>query len=333
MRDRFRAFVVEEHNGAHAGAVTEIGPERLPPGDVTIEVEFSSLNYKDALAARGLNKVAARYPHVPGIDAVGRVLESATAELKAGDPVLVTGFDLGAGVFGGYAEYIRVPADWVVPLPAGLSPFEAMALGTAGFTAAMALLAMERNGQRPDQGPILVTGATGGVGSLAVNILSGAGYTVAAATGKAEAHDFLRRLGAGQVLDRAAVTLDEPRPRPMLKSLWAGAVDTVGGPTLSYLIRSTQTHGNIAACGLVGGTEFAGTVIPFLLRGVNLLGIDSAFCPRPYRDEVWRRLATDLKPRRLGEIVHQIGLADLPNSIEAILQGRVQGRRVVGIKG
>jgi putative YhdH/YhfP family quinone oxidoreductase len=222
-----------------------------------------------------------------------------------------------------------VPAAWVVKIPATLTTFEAMALGTAGFTAAMCLLAMERNGSHPDQEPVLVTGATGGVGSVAVDLLAQQGYTVAASTGKADQHDYLRQLGASQILSREEVSLTDDRLRPLLKGTWAGAVDTVGGATLSYLLRTVNYGGNIALCGLVGGHDFAGTVIPFLLRGINLLGIDSAMCPMAYRQTIWQRLATDLKPRHLGQIAQVITLHDIPGAIAAILKGQVKGRLLV----
>jgi putative YhdH/YhfP family quinone oxidoreductase len=219
-----------------------------------------------------------------------------------------------------------------VKSPESLNNFDAMALGTAGFTAAMCLLAMERNGTQPDQGPILVTGATGGVGSVAVNILAQKGYTVAASTGKADQHDYLRDLGASEIMSREDVSLTDERPRPLLKGTWAGAVDTVGGSTLSYLIRTMDHFGNIALCGLVGGSNFAGTVIPILLRGVNLLGIDSVLGPMPYRQEIWQRLATDLKPRHLDQIAQVISLDDLPGAVVDIWQGKVRGRLLVSPK-
>lgn len=329
MKETIRAYVVNQDGDQVQGQVTTIPVEQLPAGEVTVEVEYSSLNYKDGLACTGQGGVVHHYPHIPGIDAAGVVVESQDDNFSTGDRVLITGYDLGVGSYGGYAEYVRVPASWVVKSPESLSNFDAMALGTAGLTAAMCLLAMERNGTQPDQGPILVTGATGGVGSIAVNILAQKGYTVAASTGKADQHDYLRELGASEILSRADVSLTDERPRPLLKGTWAGAVDTVGGSTLSYLIRTMDHFGNIALCGLVGGHNFAGTVIPFLLRGVNLLGIDSVLCPMPYRQEIWQRLATDLKPRHLGQIAQVISLDDLPGAVADILQGKVKGRLLV----
>ena len=329
MKETFSAYVVDKKDEQVQGHLETLQAEQLPPGEVTIAVEYSSLNYKDALAATGQGNIVRRYPHVPGIDAAGTVVASQVSAFTVGERVLVTGYDLGVGAYGGYAEYVRVPASWVVKLPDTLTTFEAMALGTAGFTAALCLLAMERNGTKPEHGPILVTGATGGVGSIAVDILAGQGYTVAASTGKADQHAYLRQLGASQILRREEVTLTEERPRPLLKGTWAGAVDTVGGATLSYLIRTTLYGGNIALCGLVGGHDFAGTVIPFLLRGINLLGIDSVMCPMPYRQKVWQRLATDLKPRHLDQIARVITLKELPKAIADILQGKVKGRLLV----
>jgi putative YhdH/YhfP family quinone oxidoreductase len=329
LKETIRAYVVHKEGDTVRGQVTSIPVERLPAGEVTVEVAYSSLNYKDALACTGQGGIVRSYPHIPGIDAAGTVIDSRDASFTVGDRVLITGYDLGVGTYGGYADYVRVPAAWVVKIPESLSHVEAMALGTAGFTAAMCLLAMERNGLQPDQGPVLVTGATGGVGSIAVNILAQKGYTVAASTGKVEQHGYLRELGASEILNREDVRIPDERPRPLLRSSWAGAVDTVGGATLSYLIRTTHYCGSIALCGLVGGHDFAGTVIPFLLRGVNLLGIDSAMCPMSYRQAIWQRLATDLKPRNLDRIAQVIALDDLPGAVSDILQGKIKGRLLV----
>ena len=329
MKDRFTAYVVDKQEDRVEGRIDSLSHEDLPAGDVTIKVSYSSLNYKDGLACTGRGGVVRQYPHVPGVDAAGTVVASESAEVAVGERVVITGYDFGVGSFGGYAEYARIPAAWAAKTPDGLSDFEAMALGTAGFTAAMCLLAMERNGTTPEQGAILVTGATGGVGSVAVDILAQQGYTVAASTGKPEQHDLLRELGASQILGRDDVNLDDPKPRPLLKSTWAGAVDTVGGSTLSGLIRTTRHGGNIALCGLVAGHDFAGTVIPFLLRGVNLLGIDSVACPMSYRQKIWQRLATDLKPRHLERLARVITLSELPRATTDILQGKITGRLLV----
>ncbi len=324
-----RAYVVSQDGEQVRGEVTTLATEQLPAGEVTVEVEYSSLNYKDGLACIPKGGIVRTYPHIPGIDAAGHVVESQDASFTVCDRVLITGYDLGVSHWGGYAEYVRVPAGWVVKTPAALSHFEAMALGTAGFTAGMCLLAMERNGLTPDQGPVLVTGATGGVGSVAVNILAQKGYTVAASTGKADQHDYLRDLGASEILSREDVSVTDERPRPLLKGTWAGAVDTVGGSTLSYLLRTTDLAGNIALCGLVGGHNFNGTVIPFLLRGINLLGIDSVACPMPYRQDIWQRLATDLKPSNLEQMSQVISLDEVTGAVDEILQGKVKGRLLV----
>ncbi len=327
-----RAYVVSQDGDQVQGEVTTLGTDQLPAGEVTIEVAYSSLNYKDGLACIPKGGIVRNYPHIPGIDAAGSVVESQDPAFSVGDQVLITGYDLGVGHFGGFAEYVRVPALWVVKTPDNLSNYEAMALGTAGFTAAMCLLAMERNGSTPAQGPVLVTGATGGVGSVAVNILAQKGYTVAASTGKTDQHDYLRELGASEILSREDVSVTDERPRPLLKGVWAGGVDTVGGSTLSYLIRTMNVAGNIALCGLVGGPNFNGTVIPFLLRGVNLLGIDSVACPMPYRQEIWQRLATDLKPNNLQQMSQVISLDDVTGAVGEILQGKVKGRILVAPK-
>ncbi len=332
MKETIRAYVVTQDGDDVKGEVTTLATDQLPAGEVTVEVEYSSLNYKDGLACIPKGGIVRSYPHVPGIDAAGRVIESQDASFAVGDRVLITGYDLGVSHWGGYAEYVRVPAAWVVKTPDNLSNFEAMALGTAGFTAAMCLLVMERNGLTSEQGPVLVTGATGGVGSAAVNILAQKGYTVAASTGKADQHDYLRDLGASEILSREDVSVTDERPRPLLKATWAGAVDTVGGSTLSYLIRTTNLAGNIALCGLVGGHNFNGTVIPFLLRGINLLGIDSVMCPMPYRQSIWQRLATDLKPSNLEQMSQVITLDDVTGAVGDILQGKVKGRLLVAPK-
>ena len=329
LTDRFAAYVVDKQDDRVEGRTDFLSVEDLPAGEVTIKVSYSSLNYKDGLACTGRGGVVRNYPHVPGVDAAGTVVASESADVAVGERVVITGYDFGVGSYGGYAEYARVPAAWVARTPDGLTDYEAMALGTAGFTSAMCLLAMERNGAAPDQGPILVTGATGGVGSLAVDILSQQGYSVAASTGKPEQHDLLREIGASEILSRDDVSLTDTKPRPLLRATWAGAVDTVGGATLSNLIRTTRNGGNIALCGLVAGHDFAGTVIPFLLRGINLLGIDSVACPMPYRQTIWERLATDLKPRHLERLARVITLAELPGAVDDILKGRVTGRLLV----
>ncbi len=332
MGETFRAFVARTTDAGTRGAVEALTRDDLPPGEVTIAVEYSSLNYKDALAATGQNKVAARYPHVPGIDAAGTVAESSDPGWAAGDRVLVTGYDFGALRWGGWARYARVPAAWVVRIPDALSTFEAMAIGTAGFTAALGVEALARNGTTPGSGPIVVTGATGGVGCLAVDLFAGAGYRVVAVTGKADQHDWLRGLGAAEILPRDAVSLaNEARPRPLLPARWAGALDNVGGATLEALLRGTQIGGNVALCGLVGGTDYRGTVVPFILRGVGLLGITSSNTPMAVRQHLWQRLATDLRPRHLADVARAVPPDALPAEIDRMLAGQAFGRVVVDV--
>jgi acrylyl-CoA reductase (NADPH) len=329
----FPAFIATDPgDGRVRGRVDRLTLADLPLGTVTIDVEYSSLNFKDALAATGQNKVAAGYPHVPGIDAAGIVVESAHASWKVGDRVLVHAYDFGAGRYGGYARYARVPHDWVVRLPASLSTFDAMAIGTAGYTAAMSLDAIERNGTTSRSGPVLVTGATGGVGCLAVDIFAAKGYQVAASTGKPEMHDWLRTLGATEILSREDVSLVDDDPRPLMRARWAAAVDNVCGTTLDYLLRTMKAYGNIALTGLVGGTTFRGTVMPFVLRGVNLLGIDSGHVPIAERQALWERLATDLRPRHLDRVSRRITMHELPDAIDEILAGRIHGRLVVDVR-
>jgi acrylyl-CoA reductase (NADPH) len=329
MKDEIRAYVLDGTPDAVQGSLKTLPSASLPPGEVTIKVEYSGINYKDAMIAAGVGKMVRKFPHVPGVDLAGTVESDATGKFKPGAPVLVTGYDLGVGAWGGYAEGARVPAAWVVPLPAGLSAKEAATLGTAGFTAMLAVLALERNGLKPSQGPVLVTGATGGVGSIAVALLARAGYTVAASSGKPEMKEFLTRLGAGQILSRQEVT--DASGKAMLKEQWAGAVDNAGGTTLEYLLRSVKGGGSVALTGLVSSANFTGTVYPFILRGVNLLGIDSVNCPMEARLEAWRLLAGPRKPQHLDEIGHEIGLADLPAKLKEILGGGAKGRYVVKV--
>jgi acrylyl-CoA reductase (NADPH) len=332
VADTTRAFVARSTDAGTRGAVEDLAVAALPAGGVTIAVEYSSLNYKDALAATGQNKVAASYPHVPGIDAAGTVAASTDPAFVPGAGVLVTGYDFGALRWGGWSGLARVPSGWVVPLPDGLSTFEAMAIGTAGFTAALGLEALARNGTTPESGPIVVTGATGGVGCLAVDLFAGAGYRVIAVTGKADQHEWLRTLGASEILPREAVSLaNDTRPRPLLPTRWAGALDNVGGATLEALVRSTQIGGNVALCGLVGGADYRGTVMPFILRGVGLLGITSSNTLMPVRRHLWQRLATDLRPRHLAEIVRPVRLDAVPAEIDRMLAGQAFGRVVIDV--
>jgi acrylyl-CoA reductase (NADPH) len=327
---RFRACVVHDRGGQLGASIEEIGLDDIAQGDVVIEAHYSSVNYKDALAATGRGRIIRHFPLVAGIDVAGVVVSSSSARFSPGDPVIVTGCGLGEQHDGGFAAMVRVPAGWVVPLPAGLSLYEAMALGTAGFTAALAIDRMEQNGQHPGQGPVLVSGATGGVGSVAIDLLSGRGYTVTALTGKPEAAPYLERLGAGRVLDRQAIVATD---RPLLSAEWGGAVDNVGGGVLAWLLQTVGPWGNIATIGMAGGSELQTTVMPMILRGVSMLGISSANCPMERRLRLWNRLASDMRPRHLSEIVAEIiRLEDLPRSFEALLAGNHTGRFVVALQ-
>lgn len=324
----FNAFRVFQEDGKIEGKLVRATLEELTPGEVVINAAYSSVNYKDALAATGAGKILRRFPLIGGIDVSGTVEASSHPQFHKGQPVLVTGYDLGVNSDGGYAEFVRVPADWVVPIPPGLTLFDVMAIGTAGFTAALSVVEMERNGLTPGAGAVIVTGATGGVGSIAVGILAGLGYQVTALTGKDDQHDFLRSLGAREILSRHGLQMGT---KPLERTLWAGAVDPVGGDILAWLTRTMMYGGCIANSGLTGGTELKTTVLPFILRGVRLLGIDSVACPMPKRLEVWKRLASDMKPKHLGAIAHEIGLSDLPAVFPELLKGNAKGRTVVKI--
>jgi acrylyl-CoA reductase (NADPH) len=326
--DTFRALVVEKQDGGTAVAVQGWTPDRLMPGEVTIRVEYSSINYKDGLATRIDGGVARVHPLILGIDMAGEVLDSSDPAHKPGQKVIAHGYELGVSHHGGLAELARVPASWVVPLPSGLSTRQAMAVGTAGFTAAMSVAALEFMGLKPEYGPVLVSGASGGVGSTAVAILASRGYQVAASTGSADAHDYLRQLGASDILDRAETTAESKRP--LERGRWAGGVEAVGGPSLAYMLRTMQPGGSIAISGNTGGIAVTTTVLPFILRGVNVLGIDSANLAHSKRVDLWNRVATDLRPPRLDDsIAHEIGLDEAPVALEAILKGAVRGRTVV----
>jgi NADPH2:quinone reductase len=328
MSDEFRAFRVFEENGRVEGRVVNATLEELGAGGVVIKASYSSVNYKDALAATGAGKIIRSFPLIAGIDVAGTVISSDDPRFPPGKAVLVTGFDLGVAHNGGYADLVRVPAEWVVSIPEGLSPFEAMAIGTAGFTAALSIVELERNGLTPASGPVIVTGATGGVGNLAIQMLSARGYAVTALTGKDEEHDFLRSVGAADVLSRHSLQMGT---RPLEKTLWAGAVDVVGGDTLAWLTRTMMYNGAIASSGLTGGTELKTTVLPFILRGVKLLGIDSAMCPMSTRIDVWRRLATDIKPPHLQRVASMIDFDGLPGAFSTLLAGKARGRYVVSV--
>ena len=326
---KFTVFQVAEVEGKAEGAFASLTLDDLSAGEVVIAAHYSSVNYKDALAATGAGKVMRRLPCVGGIDVAGVVASSADSRFKVGDKVLVTGYDLGVAHDGGYAEYVRVPAAWVVPLPHGLSLFEAMALGTAGFTAALAIHRLEQNELRPDSGKVIVTGATGGVASLVIQMLAQRSFHVVALTGKDSEHDYLRALGAAEVLSRHDLVMGT---RPLEKSLWAGALDSVGGETLAWLTRTMQQDGCIASFGNAGGVALNTTVLPFILRGVKLLGVDSAATQMPLRLQIWQRLASDLYPKQLEKIVEQVHFADLPQVFPKMLAGKQRGRVVVGIQ-
>ena len=326
--DTFRALVVDKEGDGTKVSLQDWTADRLMPGEVTIRVEYSSVNYKDGLATRINGGVARVHPLILGIDMAGEVVDSADAAHKPGDKVIAHGYDIGVSHHGGLSQLARVPAKWVVPLPAGLSTRQAMAMGTAGFTAAMSVQALEWAGLKPAEGPVLVTGASGGVGSTAVAILAGRGYQVAASTGSAGAHDFLRSLGASEIVDRAETTAESSRP--LDKARWAAGVEAVGGASFAYLLRTVQPGGSIAISGNAGGIAVSTTVLPFILRGVNVLGIDSANFALDKRIATWQRVAGDLRPPKLDELIaHEIALDEAPAALEAILKGAVQGRTVV----
>ncbi len=330
MSTSFRAFVVDKTAAGFTAGLKELTLNDLPAGEVLIKVAYSSVNYKDGLASIPEGKIVRSYPFVPGIDLSGVVVESSDARFKAGDAVLATGYDLGMQHYGGFSAYARLKAEWIVPLPVGLTLKEAMALGTAGFTAALAVHQLELNGLKSARGPVLITGATGGVGSMAISILSTLGYEVVASTGKETEHAYLKSLGASAILSRQETSAESNRP--LEKERWAGSIDAVGGSTLAYLLRTTRYAGSIAACGNTGGPNVATSVFPFILRAVNLLGIDSANCPMELRRQLWQRLASDYKPAALLDTIgHEVPLEELPHALASILQGGVRGRTIVKV--
>lgn len=327
-RQSFTCFLVRKLGKERIETSIEHRPlVELPDGDVLVRVEFSSLNYKDALAASGHPGVARHFPHVPGIDAAGTVVESRTNEVAVGERVILNGFEFGAGRWGGWAEYARVPSECVVPLPSGLSTEQAMRYGTAGFTAALSVRTLEERRVTPDSGEVVVTGATGGVGCLAVMLLAKLGYTCVAVTGKSEKHGWLQSLGARRIIGRQEV--DDKSDTPLLKSQWAGGVDTVGGNPLTTILRSTKIGGCVTACGLVAGTHLSLTVFPFILRGITLAGIDSAWCPRDRRLEIWEKLAGEWRLDRLDEIATTVELDRLDDGVQEMLNGKSSGRLVI----
>lgn len=324
--EKYRALVVREENDGFVKGIEEVPFSFLPDNDVLIRVHYAALNYKDALSASGHRGVTKKFPHTPGVDASGVIVESRNPAYREGNEVIVTSYDLGMNTKGGFAEYISVPAEWVIPLPENLSLKEAMILGTGGFTAALAIHKMEKSGQHPEMGEVVVTGASGGVGSMAVAILAKKGYRVFAASGKPERYAWLKSLGAKRCLSREEVN-DESN-RPLLSARWAGAVDTVGGETLATLIKACGKEGNVATCGLVASHELHVTVYPFILNGVNLLGVDSAETPKRLRTDLWQKLATEYKPDLLEEMGTIVQLEDIPEYMDEILHGETAGRIV-----
>lgn len=329
LPENFRAFRIHSDAQGYRSDIERISLAELNPGEVIVKTAYSSVNYKDALAGTGKGKILRQFPLIGGIDVAGTVVASEDARFREGDQVLVTGCGLSETRDGGFSEYQRLSAEWVVPLPAGLDMREAMVLGTAGFTAALSLWRMMQNGQRPDMGPIVVTGATGGVGSIAIDLFTTAGFEVHAISGKVEQFEFLQTLGAKQCVQRQTLQLGG---RPLEAAAWAGAVDNVGGELLENLTRVIQPWGSIASCGLAGGHELHTTVMPFIIRGISLLGINSANTPYPLRAQLWQRLASDWKPRQLSKIATQeITLDQLKPCFERLLGGGALGRTVVRI--
>ena len=323
-----RAIVIDKSGDDYQVELTEVDLEQLPEGSVGVDVEYSTLNYKDSLALTGASPVVRSFPMVPGVDLAGIVTDSSDERYRRGDRVVLNGWGIGETHWGGYAEHARVDGDWLVPLPDGFSTRQAMAIGTAGYTAMLSVIALEEHHVRPDSGPVLVTGATGGVGSVAVAVLAGLGFDVIASTGKVDEVEYLSDLGAVEIIDRAE--LSEPG-RPLGKERWAGAIDSVGSHTLANVCASTMRGGVVAACGLAQGMDLPATVAPFILRGVTLVGIDSVFCPRPRRIEAWDRLRVDLDVDRLEAMTSMIGLGDVIDAARNQLDGRLRGRTVVEV--
>jgi acrylyl-CoA reductase (NADPH) len=325
----FRALVLREEGGKVVPRIEAVDEALLPPGEVTVRIECSTLNYKDGMILQGLGRLVRTYPHIPGIDFAGTVEHSESPEFAPGDPVILTGWRVGEAQWGGYAEKARVRAAYLVRQPDQLSARQAMAIGTAGLTAMLAVIALERHGLHPDAGDVLVTGAAGGVGSVAISLLSRLGYRVVASTGRPELREYLIELGAADLIDRASLAVK--LSRPLDSERWAGAVDAVGGATLATILAQLKYRGSVAACGLAGGSDLAATVIPFLLRGVNLLGIDSVMCPRAERIEAWQRLAHDLPLDRLERMTEAVPLSALLDLAPRILKGEIRGRIVVEV--
>ncbi|MCB1933113.1 MAG: oxidoreductase [Candidatus Accumulibacter sp.] len=324
----FKGILIEKDEAGYRAAVREIDDAQLPDGDVTVRVSHSTLNYKDGLAITGKGPVVRRFPMVPGVDLVGTVEASSHSAYKPGDSVVLNGWGVGEVHWGGLAQKARLNGDWLVPLPVQFTPQQAMAIGTAGYTAMLCVLALERHGVTPDRGEILVTGAAGGVGSVAVSVLSRLGYTVVGVSGRPEEGDYVKRLGATEVLDRS---LFSSPGKPLGRERWAGAVDVVGSHTLANVCATTSYRGVVAACGLAGGMDFPSSVAPFILRGVTLAGVDSVMCPRPDRLLAWQRLGLDLDLAKLGLISNEIGLGEAIPVASQLLEGKVRGRVVVDV--
>ena len=324
----FRAIVVEKTEGGTKVALTDFDEANLMEGDVTVRVEYSTVNYKDGLAITGKAPVVRRFPMIAGIDLAGTVENSSHPAWKSGDKVILNGWGCGETHLGAYGAKARVKGDWLVPLPKSMSAREAMAIGTAGYTAMLAVIALERHGLKPERGPIAVTGAAGGVGSVATTILAKLGFSVSAVTGRTGAAEYLKGLGATEIIERKELA---GPPKPLAKERWAGAIDAVGSTTLANLLSMTRYGGAVAACGLAGGMDLPASVAPFILRGVCLYGIDSVMCPLPHRQEAWKRLETDLDRQKLATMTREIGLAGVPEAAASILAGQVRGRIVVKI--
>ena len=324
----FRAIVVEKAEGGTKAALTDFDEANLMEGDVTVRVEYSTVNYKDGLAVTGRAPVVRRFPMIAGIDLAGTVENSSHPAWKSGDKVILNGWGCGETHLGAYGAKARVKGDWLVPLPKSMSAREAMAIGTAGYTAMLAVIALERHGLKPERGPIAVTGAAGGVGSVATTILAKLGFSVSAVTGRTGAAEYLKGLGATEIIERKELA---GPPKPLAKERWAGAIDAVGSTTLANLLSTTRYGGAVAACGLAGGMDLPASVAPFILRGVCLYGIDSVMCPLPQRQEAWKRLETDLDRQKLATMTREIGLAGVPEAAASILAGQVRGRIVVKI--
>ncbi|MGL4308608.1 YhdH/YhfP family quinone oxidoreductase [Cetobacterium sp. SF1] len=327
MEKKFKCFLVKEVEGKFVREIVEREIKDLPENEILIEVKYSSLNYKDGLSASGNRGVTRKFPHVPGIDAAGIIVDGGNSEFKTGEEVIVTGFDLGMNTDGGFSKYIRVPKEWVLKLPKGLTLKEAMIYGTAGFTAALSVYKLVVKGEVAcGDGEILVTGATGGVGSIAVGILHKLGYTVVAGTGKKSETELLNKFGASRIINRNEL---DDRTRPVLKGIWAGAIDTVGGNILSTVIKSTKYDGVVTACGNVAGAEFESSVYPFILRGVTLYGVDSVECKMELRKKVWNLMGNEWKIENLSDFVEEISLEEVNSKIEMILKGENKGRTII----